>query len=129
MKITIYELLGLIKDDKAPKQIKYKDKIYYYFSNHCDLFKYETMSTEFQRSLSLMLNNMYLSLTDEVEIIEEEKLEKNEKIEKIEIDECQRIKAPSTDNFCYSISMPQKIIIQKLNEVIDKVNKMKEGKE
>lgn len=28
--VTIYELLGLVKEDKAPKKIKYNDKIYTY---------------------------------------------------------------------------------------------------
>ena len=30
MKITIYELLGLVKDGKAPEKIKYNDKIFDY---------------------------------------------------------------------------------------------------
>lgn len=30
MKITIYELLGLVKDGKAPKKIKYKNNIFYF---------------------------------------------------------------------------------------------------
>ena len=33
MKITIYELLGLVKDDKAPKKIKYNGDIYFLESN------------------------------------------------------------------------------------------------
>ena len=33
MKITIYELLGLVKDSKAPKKIKYYGKIYEYSEN------------------------------------------------------------------------------------------------
>ena len=28
--ISVYELLGLIKDDKAPKRISYEDKIWNY---------------------------------------------------------------------------------------------------
>lgn len=28
MKITMYELLGLIKDGKAPKEIKYENFVY-----------------------------------------------------------------------------------------------------
>lgn len=30
MKIDIYTLLGLVKDGKAPKKIKYKNNIYEY---------------------------------------------------------------------------------------------------
>lgn len=34
MKITMYELLGMIKDGKAPKIIKYKDTLYEYDSGN-----------------------------------------------------------------------------------------------
>ena len=30
MKITMYELLGLVKDGKAPKKIKFRNEIYEY---------------------------------------------------------------------------------------------------
>ena len=64
MKITIYELLGLIKDGKAPKNIKYDDMIweydgdYYSSKNNIILEEYCNLTT---------------SLNDEVEIIEEQK--------------------------------------------------------
>lgn len=74
MKITMYELLGLVKDGKAPKKIKYnnieleyekqyEDYNYYYCKG---LFEYK-----FETSIQF--------LNDEVEIIEEPK-----KIEKME---------------------------------------------
>ncbi len=34
MKITMYELLGLVKDGKAPKKIKYKYTLYEYDSGN-----------------------------------------------------------------------------------------------
>lgn len=109
--ITIYELLGLIKDGQAPKKIKYKDNIYYYFSNKVDLYKYETMPTEFQGSLSLIMNNMHLNLNDKVELIEEDN-----KIEKLNYDfnvHC--------NEFLYNA------LENKINELIDEINKLKEN--
>lgn len=63
-KITLYELLGLIKDGKAPKKIKYDEMIweydgdYYSSKNNVILEEYCNLTT---------------SLNDEVEILEEEK--------------------------------------------------------
>ena len=111
--ITIYELLGLIKNGQAPKKIKYKDNIYYYFSNKVDLYKYETMPTEFQGSLSLIMNNMHLNLNDKVELIEEDN-----KIEKLNYDfnvHC--------NEFLYNA------LENKINELIDELNKLKENNE
>ena len=73
MKITIYELLRLVKDGKAPQKIKYEYSIYeltpernnYYCKNNMRWFTNEINSLEV--------------LNDEVEMIEEPK-----KIEKIE---------------------------------------------
>ena len=76
-KITMYELLGLVKDGQAPKRIKYQDKVYYYYSNLVDLHKYKTMPTENRRSLSLILDNEYLNLNDEVEILDNEDEKQN----------------------------------------------------
>ena len=63
MKITIYELLGMIKNGKAPKKIKYDNIIFeydgvYYMAEHTYLDDY--------CDLSRVLN-------DKVEILEEEK--------------------------------------------------------
>ena len=43
MKITLYELLGLIKDGKAPKKIKYDGTIYEYSEND-DFYYWEGLS-------------------------------------------------------------------------------------
>ena len=71
MKITIYELLGLVKEGKAPKEIRYDDTIYeysevndFYYCNGFSLYR------DFAANGNC--------LNDEVEIIEEPK-----KIEKI----------------------------------------------
>lgn len=43
-------------------------------------------------------------------------------LSKIKIDELDRIQAPSTGNYVYKLTQKEKIIIKKLNEVIDYVN-------
>ena len=64
MKITIYELLEMIKDDKAPKKIKYNNDIYEY--EDCDYF-------DINRGYLFDRYNVSGILNDEVEILEEEK--------------------------------------------------------
>lgn len=118
MKITMYELLGLVKDGKAPKkiaingiEIEYdKDiKDYYPYYNKC-LFEYKFSTCK----------NF---LNDEVEIIEEPK-----KIEKISWREKESLAGD------FTASEKQKILARRteklkssLNELIDEINKSKKG--
>ena len=70
MKITIYELLRMIKDGKAPKKIKYNEKTYYYdksFMNYaCDLNDGDTLYL-----LEDTIEELVLQLNDTVEILED----------------------------------------------------------
>ena len=66
MKVTIYELLGMVKDGKAPKKIKYKNEILYYDDETLNYYDDEDMH-------SLFSTPQYI-LTEEVEIIEEKKI-------------------------------------------------------
>ena len=118
MKITIYELLGLIKDGKAPAKIKYVNSIYELSPEDDDYYSEDKMMW-FTHEL-----NCLTILNDEVEIIEEDK-----KIEKIEIE-----KDENKQNYfirneygtkCY-LTKHSKIIASKINELIDEVNKLKE---
>lgn len=111
MKITMYELLGLVKDGKAPKKIKYEYLIYeltperndYYCKNEMRWFTNEI--------------NCLGVLNDYVEIIEEPK-----KIEKLE--------KPTQDEYLYSngkeLYENDMKVYDKINELIDKINKLKE---
>jgi hypothetical protein len=78
MKITIYELLGLIKDGKAPKKIVYDEGLYifrdndYYCNEYFRWFSQDILSTD--------------NLNDEIEIIEEVEDKEYEDIEIISID-------------------------------------------
>lgn len=122
MKVTIYDLLGLIKDGKAPKTIRYNGNIYYSNEDRVDLHTFQTKGTISGRKLSLIIDNEYLNLNDYVEIIEEDK-----KIEKIdEILMIDDLIPPYGEN---EYKAWKNIIIQKtkINELIDEINKLKEN--
>lgn len=121
MKITIYELLGLIKDGKAPKEIKFKNVIYEYKNNIEDGFiDYVGIEkeTNVKFYLSSYIGNNYINdiFTDEVEIIEEPKKIEYEQIEELT---------------CNEYDFEKKTInslIKNQRKLIDEVNKLKEGK-
>lgn len=112
MKITIYELLGLVKNGKAPKKIKYSnaeleynegcEDYYSYYGN--GLFEYK-------------FGNCKNFLNGEVEIIEEPK-----NIEKITV----REKTLGFPNGEWTARNMDKAFAIKINEIIDEVNKLKE---
>ena len=64
--ITIYELLGLIKDDKAPKSIIYKNEYFKYSKENRDYIgENNYLFSDFADLISI--------LNDKVEILEENK--------------------------------------------------------
>ena len=81
MKITIYELLGLIKEGKAPNKIKYQ---YFYWSWTGD--DYKTVKDD--RECFLITGQEYVWVTeflnDEVEIIKEKEMDKCKSYDKFE---------------------------------------------
>lgn len=115
--ITIYELLGLIKDGKAPKRIifdttEYKYGCGYYYRTDNEVPKIFTNDY-----------NIFMCLNEEVEILEEDK----PIIEKLKIKDNKVIgKWENGSDYRYTLSAPQVVIINKINEVIDHINK-KEG--
>ena len=116
MKITFYELLGLVKDGKAPKKIKFGNIELEYDEKCEDYYSYYG-----QGLFEYKFGNCKNFLNDVVEIIEEPK-----KIEKI--DEILRIDdliPPYGEN---EYKAWKNIIIQqnKINELIDEINNLKE---
>lgn len=75
MKITIYELLGLIKDGKAPKKIKYEDKIYTFYDFVCGYYEEGFAGINNKKFLTFRNEQYYKVLNDEVEILDEEEFE------------------------------------------------------
>lgn len=105
-KISIYELLGLIKKGEAPKKIIYKDKVYELCERLDGIFNYKCIETNKYFTDEWFIENI---LNELVEIIEEEK-----EIEKLPLDEF------------YLTEAQQKEIIKKINELIDVINEMRD---
>lgn len=103
MKITIYELLGMIKEGKAPKKIKYKNARWYFNK------KYKTYYMNNTEIELFYIEKITERLNDEVEIIEEHKIP--EKMEEIKNGEFLEI--PSNHE-----------IMNKINEIIDYLEKI-----
>ena len=117
MKITMYELLGLVKDGKAPKKIKYDELIWEYTG-----YQYERIDKE---NLGNIWNGYNFNILDnEVEILEEEK-----KIpEKLDIEQDKPGKQYYIRNEYGTkcgLTQHSRMIAEKLNEVIDYLDYLK----
>ena len=113
MKITFYELLGLVKDGKAPKKIKFGNIELEYSEENEDYYSYYG-----QGLFEYKFGNCKNFLNDVVEIIEETK-----KIEKIA--RCDSIKMTHYGEL-YKPTENEEILRIKINELIDKINNLKE---
>lgn len=121
MKITIYELLGLVKDGKAPKKILLNGIVFEYQGDDY-LYKDEDKKEHWLFSTSYTDKYIWLEnfLKAEVEIIEEpKKIEKIKQLnnvanckELIELEDKQQIN--------------NHILKDKINELIDEINNLKE---
>lgn len=116
MKIIMYELLGLVKDGKAPKKIKYGNVKLKYNEGYGDYYPYYG-----EGLFEYKFGNCKNFLNDEVEIIEEPK-----KIEKMQ--RCDDIKMTHHSEL-YEPTENEEILGIKLNELIDEVNKLKGEKQ
>ena len=114
MKITFYELLGLVKDGKAPKKIKFNN-IEREYSEECE----DYYSCYGGGLFEFKFSNCKNFLNDEVEIIEETK-----KIEKIA--RCDDIKMTHYGEL-YKPTENEEILRIKVNELIDEINNLKEN--
>ena len=108
-KITIYDLLGLIKDGKPPKKIIYDNKKYF-IEVHDYSLNDEKVFWLFKD------NNIIQIMTKKVEILEEDK----PIIEKIEIKKYKF----HNDNHS-KLLKNQEQLSNKLNELIDVVNELR----
>lgn len=131
MKVTIYELLGLIKDGKAPEKIKYQDYCWEWTGDD-----YETRKFGVQKFLITGQEYTWVTdfLKDEIEIIEEDK-----KIEKLDVEllgQCDNwLRCPTNKVTKQDIELNPYIIDtirentlefqHKINEIIEIVNELK----
>ena len=105
MKITIYELLGLVKDGKAPKKIKYNDIELEYDKDTKDYYPYYDKYL-FEYKFADCVD----FLEDEVEIIEEDKT----------IEKCKNYEDfLGIDDYIEHLK-------NKIDELIDEINNLKE---
>ena len=109
MKITIYELLGLVKDDKAPKKIKCGGVELEYDELRKDYYKYCSKGL-FEYKFTICSN----FLNDEVEIIEEDK--------KIDFEEIEELTCGAYDFETQTINS----LIKNQKKLIDEINNLKE---
>lgn len=114
MKITIYELLGKVKDDN-------KTDIYVKYFNRISQ-KEETMWA-CKENIIYKLDQIIVKLNDEVEIIEESK-----KIEKISWGEKEILAEYFTANKKQeTLARRTEKLKSSLNELIDEINNLKEN--
>lgn len=122
MKITIYELLGLVKYGKTPKKIRYNNEIWKYDNENKDYISF----TDDGKYYNLLFNTIDFleKLNDKVEIIEEPK-----KIEKILIsmDDNSMSFVGNSQYKHLSYSEIDLMMATKINELIDEINKLKEN--
>ena len=120
--INIYELLGLIKDGKAPKMIKYKDNNYIFtgYDYHCILTDIEKGFVEY-RLIKNYIQDLQSILNEKVEILEEDK----PIIEKIKIEQDSPTHFYIRNEYGTKCGLTKhsKMIADKLNEIIDYINR------
>ena len=122
MKITIYELLGMIKDGKAPKKIKYRQNIFGFIHSLADYKPDDITKYNGNYLLHYLFEEEVNFLNDEVEIIEEpKKIEKWGEGALEEMEKC-------TDYTLEDLQKYIRILAETQNELIDAVNELKRDK-
>lgn len=114
--ITIYELLGLVKDGKAPKKIKYDGDKYTY--NDCKDYEIDSSNYNLFETITVTF-----ILNDTVEIIED-----NDKLEKIKWNEKEsRAGILRTDQEIEVLAKRTETLKKKIAELVDHINKIEEA--
>lgn len=119
MKTTIIKILDKIANgEEVPKKIKYLGHIYNY--DYKDVCYYDVDKQDLLECV--LFSCKYTAVNEKVEILDEPK---EDKIKKIKYDDAKNLmQGLATDNLCYTINAPQKVLLKKINELIDKVNKL-----
>ena len=137
MKITIYELLGLIKEGKAPQKIKVTGTIYYFNENY-EMYLTKKENENYEVALGGMdkdINLIANAFNEVVEIIEEEKEIEFEDIESfgvhyswdyIDYKNIEELKKYTNKDFQNIFDTLDKLI-KNQKKLIDAVNKLNKG--
>lgn len=116
--ITIIELLNKIANgEEVPKKIKYKNNLYIYNENCEDYLEDDKdYMALFSCSFSTYITKSFIN--DKVEIIED-----NEDIEVV--NDIITGEWENGSSYAYTLSVPQTVIVNKINELIKEVNKLR----
>lgn len=117
MKTTIYQLLGMVKDDKAPKKIMYKEDEFEFNYNINEYIDVHSNSDDKYREFCDRYS-VFATLNDEVEILDNIENNKQDKIEKLQYYD-------NSIMWCMNgreITDNEKDIIDKINEIIEVLN-------
>lgn len=113
--ITIYELLGLIKDGKAPKKIRWKDNIFSFYNN--DYLCEDSDFIDYHETKYLLCH--LFSLPENVLNIKLEILEEDKPI----IEKITSGKICSTSFTNAQLRADVDVLADKINEIIDYLEK------
>ena len=126
--MKIIELLNRIANNEGiPKKIKWEDTIYSYSDYDKDYLEYPFSEEEYQGLFNMKDSILTQYLNEEVEVVEEEQEDK--KIRKIKTEYSPDIEEEifyvdgNKPNHCILGDNGTKLIINKINEIIDKINK------
>ena len=126
--MEVIDLLNKIVNGEAvPKMIYYGAKTYHYNNYNHSYIHYNIMDKEEYLTTNYRIEQI---LNDEIEIIEEDK-----QIEKIEINYARDIEEKifyeesDKPNHCILGDAGTELLINKINEIIDKLNKLKKENE
>ena len=115
--ISIYELLGMVKDGKAPKKIKYENREYYLYDNKSYL---STDKTSFFDRIYFGEDYLRAELNNEVEILdkEDEFIDINGYISGVgTVDEA------NIEEYIHILFEQQAKLIQNQKKIIERINK------
>ena len=121
--ITIYELLGLVKDEKQPKKVFFNNRSYSFDGADEDYIDEDEDCLFMNLFQAFPTNNV---LNETVEIIED-----NDKLEKINVktgDNCKRFIEydDETGHHKYTIRLLDEYFSKNINKIIDHINKIEE---
>ena len=119
MKINSKDLFNYINNLKSNEKVKFK--VYY---NDCYITEVYWDGGNFKWESGQFASGAFFDSHFDFEIIEEDK-----KIEKLKIENGKIVGNWENGSiYNYTLSAPQTVIVKKINELIDEVNKLKENK-
>ena len=122
--MKVIDLLNKIANgEEVPKVIKYNDTRYLFRSY--DYKEIDINGDYIDENSSFIEQIDFYKLNNEIEIIEEE-----QDIEELKLKDGKIVGTwENGSNYCYTLSAPQTVLCNKINELIKEVNKQKNNEE